>query len=78
MIGIPEDTYALTQSELALRDGRSLAAMGIADETIKTFQLYGLLRDDYEKASHSLAELWISGPLLLSASVSRVTPHRLM
>jgi hypothetical protein len=43
MIGIPEQTYALTQSELALRDGRSLAAMGIADETIKTFQLYGPL-----------------------------------
>ena len=43
MIGIPEDTYALTQSELALRDGRSLAAMGITDEDIKTFQLYGPL-----------------------------------
>ena len=43
MIGIPEDTYALTQSELALRDGRSLAAMGISDENIKTFQLYGPL-----------------------------------
>lgn len=43
MIGIPDDTYALTQSELALRDGRSLAAMGISDEDIKTFQLYGPL-----------------------------------
>jgi hypothetical protein len=43
MIGIPEDTYALTQSELALRDGRSLAAMGISDENIKTFQVYGPL-----------------------------------
>ena len=43
MIGIPEDTYALTQSGLALRDGRSLAAMGISDEDIKTFQLYGPL-----------------------------------
>jgi hypothetical protein len=43
MIGIPEDTYALTQGELALRDGRSLAAMGINDEDIKTFQLYGPL-----------------------------------
>ncbi len=43
MVGIPEDTYALTQSELALRDGRSLAAMGISDEDIKTFQLYGPL-----------------------------------
>lgn len=43
MIGIPADTYALTQSELALRDGRSLAAMGVTDEDIKTFQLYGPL-----------------------------------
>ncbi len=43
MIGIPADTYALTESELALRDGRSLAAMGISDEDIKTFQLYGPL-----------------------------------
>ena len=43
MVGIPEDTYALTQAELALRDGRSLAAMGVSDEDIKTFQLYGTL-----------------------------------
>lgn len=43
MVGVPEDTYALTQAELALRDGRSLAAMGITDEDIKTFQLYGAL-----------------------------------
>lgn len=43
MVGIPEDTYALTQGELALRDGRSLAAMGVSDEDIKTFQLYGPL-----------------------------------
>jgi hypothetical protein len=43
MVGIPEDTYALTQSELALRDGRSLAAMGVTDEDIKTFQLHGPL-----------------------------------
>ncbi len=43
MLGIPEDTYALTQSELALRDSRSLAAMGVSDEDIKTFQLYGPL-----------------------------------
>ncbi|GAA5125627.1 hypothetical protein JIN84_14440 [Luteolibacter yonseiensis] len=39
MVGVPEDTYALTQSELAFRDGRSLAAMGISDEDIKTFQV---------------------------------------
>ena len=43
MVGIPEDTYALTQSELALRDGRSLASMGVTDKDIKQFQLYGPL-----------------------------------
>jgi hypothetical protein len=43
MVGVPEETYALTQSELALRDGRSLAEMGVTDEDIKTFQLYGPL-----------------------------------
>lgn len=39
MVGVPEDTYAMTQSELALRDGRSLASMGITDEDIKVFQV---------------------------------------
>lgn len=39
MVGIPEDTYALTQAELALRDGRSLAAMGVNDEDIARFQI---------------------------------------
>ncbi len=39
MVGIPEDTYALTQSELALRDGRSLSAMGIKDPDIRAFQI---------------------------------------
>ncbi|MES2925065.1 MAG: hypothetical protein V4819_26155 [Verrucomicrobiota bacterium] len=39
MVGIPEDTYALTRSELEFRDGRALAAMGITDEDIRNFQL---------------------------------------
>lgn len=39
MIGIPGDTYDLTQSELALRDERSLAAMGVTKEDITAFQL---------------------------------------
>lgn len=43
MVGIPEDAYALTQAEIALRDGRSLAAMGITDEDIKTFQLSSVM-----------------------------------
>lgn len=43
MVGIPEDTYALTQSELALRDERSLAAMGVTAEDIKNFQIHRAL-----------------------------------
>jgi hypothetical protein len=43
MVGIPEDTYALTQSELALRDERSLAAMGVTLEDIKAFQIHAAL-----------------------------------
>lgn len=39
MVGVPEETYALTQSELALRDARSLTAMGLKDEDIKAFQI---------------------------------------
>ncbi len=39
MVGLPEDTYALTQSELALRDENSLKAMGVSREDIEAFQL---------------------------------------
>jgi hypothetical protein len=39
MVGVPEETYALTQSELALRDQRSLAAMGLKEGDIKDFQI---------------------------------------
>jgi hypothetical protein len=39
MVGIPGDTYDLTQSELALRDERSLAAMGVNKEDITAFQI---------------------------------------
>jgi len=39
MVGIPGDTYDLTQSELALRDERSLAAMGVTKEDLTAFQL---------------------------------------
>jgi hypothetical protein len=43
MVGIPEDTYALTQGELALRDERSLHAMGMSMEDIKDFQIQRVL-----------------------------------
>lgn len=39
MVGVPEETYALTQSELALRDQRSLTAMGLKQEDIDNFQI---------------------------------------
>jgi hypothetical protein len=39
MVGIPEETYALTQAELALRDSRSLQAMGLKEQDIKDFQI---------------------------------------
>lgn len=39
MVGIPGDTYALTSGELALRDERALAAMGVTLEDIKGFQI---------------------------------------
>ncbi|MCW5558707.1 MAG: hypothetical protein KIT22_12875 [Verrucomicrobiae bacterium] len=38
MAGIPEDTYALTQAELALRDQQSLTAMGVSAGDIGAFQ----------------------------------------
>lgn len=39
MVGVPQDTYALTQSELALRDRQSLAAMGLQADDIQAFQI---------------------------------------
>ena len=39
MVGIPEDTYALTQAELALRDHNSLTAMGVKSGDIKAFEI---------------------------------------
>jgi hypothetical protein len=43
MVGVPEDTYALTQSELALRDERALVAMGVSAEDLKAFQIHPAL-----------------------------------
>ncbi len=39
MVGVPEETYALTQAELALRDRQSLAAMGLRENDIQDFQI---------------------------------------
>lgn len=43
LIGLPAETYSLTESELAARDGRSLAAMGVTAEDIRAFQTHGPL-----------------------------------
>lgn len=40
MAGIPEDTYALTQSELALRDQQALEAMNVRANDIKKFMIH--------------------------------------
>ena len=39
MIGVPEDVYALTESELALRDKTALLAMGLAEPDVDAFQI---------------------------------------
>ncbi len=43
MVGIPDDTYALTAGELLLQDGRALAAMGISDQDIYPFKAQPML-----------------------------------
>jgi hypothetical protein len=43
MVGIPEEIYALTQSELALRDQQSLTAMGVAEADVAAFQIHPAL-----------------------------------
>jgi hypothetical protein len=43
MVGIPEDTYALTQSELALRDAQTLKSIGTSEADLKAFQIHRAL-----------------------------------
>ena len=43
MIGVPDETYALTQAELALRDRQALSGMGVSEELIRDFQINGIL-----------------------------------
>lgn len=40
MAGIPEDTYALTQSELALRDQKALEAIGVDAADVREFMIH--------------------------------------
>jgi hypothetical protein len=39
MVGVPEETYALTQSEIAFRDQRSLTEIGLKSADIQAFQI---------------------------------------
>jgi len=39
MVGLPDEIYALTQTELALRDEQALTAMGVAAADIAAFQI---------------------------------------
>lgn len=43
MVGVPADTYALTQSELAMRDQNALEAIGVSAEDIKAFMIQASL-----------------------------------
>ena len=43
MVGVPEDTYALTQTELALRDQQVLEGLGAAAEDIKVLMIHPAL-----------------------------------
>jgi len=43
MVGIPDDTYALTSQELALKDETALQAMGVTLGDIKNFQVQRFL-----------------------------------
>ena len=43
MVGLPDEIYALTQSELALRDAKSLATMGVEEVVVKEFQIQPVL-----------------------------------
>jgi hypothetical protein len=43
MVGLPDDIYALTQSELALRDAKALAAMRVGETAVKEFQIHPAL-----------------------------------
>ncbi len=43
MAGVPADTYALTQSELALRDQQALETIGVSADDIKAFMIQPVL-----------------------------------
>ena len=79
MVGIPEETYALTQSELALRDLRSLTAMGLRENDIRDFQTQPNLsttrRHQIVKALEALPGAAGRGRIILLANSCETTGH---
>jgi len=72
MVGIPEDMYAMTHRN-ALRDKKSLAAMGVADAHIKGFQIQPSLTLPAATAS---CWLWKPCPRPRAAAKSSNWPMR--
>lgn len=72
MVGIPEETYSLTQAELALRDKNSLTAMGVTKDDIDAFQIQANLsttrRHRIVKSLESLAGAKGRGRIILLAN----------
>ncbi len=79
MVGIPEETYALTQSELALRDQRYLTAMGLKSADIQAFQIQPSLsttrRHNIVKTLEALPKAAGRGRIILLAN-SCATPEQ--
>ena len=79
MVGVPEETYALTQSELALRDQRSLAAMGLREKDIKDFQIQPHLsttrRHRIVKSLEALPGAAGRGRIILLANSCKTAEH---
>jgi hypothetical protein len=79
MVGVPEETYALTESELALRDQRALADMGVRPGDIQAFQIQSSLsttrRHRMVKALQALPNATGRGRIILLAN-SCATPQQ--
>jgi hypothetical protein len=79
MVGVPEETYALTQSELALRDQQSLAALGLKEADIKAFQIQPNLsttrRHRIVKSLEALPQATGRGRIILLANACESPEH---
>lgn len=77
MVGVSEETYALTQSELTHRDRESLEAMGIRNEDIEDFQLQPALsttrRHQIVIAMETMPKIAHRGQIILVANSCQTT-----